>query len=175
MQMTVISTMAAIVRPRVIMPWLPMKVITSIPASFAMKGLCETPGLKYAGIRHAPTAAAAVAGRKPARTMIGMIVGPTDAQRPAIEGMAVAMTLVTAIHAGKRKIPMRFKGWVRRRTRCASHLVTEITAAKPMAEQMAMMRLPLVMDLSNCLKAIIGSRLRSAITRPETKSTRRVS
>jgi hypothetical protein len=54
-------------------------------------------------------------------------------------------------------------------------LVREITAAKPSAEQMAMIRLPFVIDLSNCLKAIIGCNEMKAITKPEVSRTRRVS
>ena len=85
------------------------------------------------------------------------------------------MMLVTAMQAGNKKRPNFFKGFVNRRTRCTSHFVIEITAAKPMAEQMAMMSELFVIDLSNCLKAIIGCREIRAITKPETKSTRRVS
>ena len=140
-----------------------------------MKGLCETPGLKYAGSMQAPTEAAAMLGRKPARTRIGIIVGATEADRPAIDGMAVAMMLVTTMQAGRSSRPRRFRGAVSRRTRCTSHFVTEMTPAKPMAEQIAMMSEAFVIDLSNCLKAIIGSSEMSAMSRPEASSTRRVS
>ena len=44
-----------------------------------------------------------------------------------------------------------------------------------MAEQIAMMSEAFVIDLSNCLKAIIGSSEMSAMSRPEASSTRRVS
>lgn len=64
---------------------------------------------------------------------------------------------------------------MRSATRCTSHFVSETTLAKPIAEQMAMMRVAFVIDLSNCLKAIIGSSESSAIKIPAESRTRRVS
>ena len=64
-----------------------------------------------------PTAAAAIAGLKPLLIMIGIIVGPTAADRPAIEGMAVAITLVTIMQEGRRNTPSFFSGLIRRLTR----------------------------------------------------------
>ena len=115
-----------------------------------MKTLCETPGLRKAGVTAPTMQAAAAAGLKPARTRSGMSVGAMAAQQPAVDGMAIATMPVTIEHAGKSRIPMRRSGFVSRATRCRSHFVSETTAAKPMAEQIAMMSAPLVMDLSNC-------------------------
>ena len=44
---------------------------------------------------------------------------------------------------------MRFKGLVSSATRCTSQRVTVTTPAKPIAEQIAMMRFGFVIDLSN--------------------------
>jgi len=107
--------------------------------------------------------------------MIGIIVGPTAALKPAIEGIAVEITLVTIIQAGNKKRPNLFKGFIKRLTRWISHLVNEITAAKPKAEQIAIIKLPLVIDLSNCLNATIGCNEIKAITKPEVKRTNLVS
>ena len=49
--------------------------------------------------------------------MIGIIVGPTAADRPAIEGMAVAITLVTIMQEGRRNTPSFFNGLIRKLTR----------------------------------------------------------
>lgn len=123
----------------------------------------------------AATEAAAAAGRKPARTKIGISVGPTAADSPPMVGMAAAKALVTTILAGSKRMPSLRRGFVKSVTRCLSQPVSEITAAKPIAEQMAIMRLEFVIDLSNCLKAVNGSSDRIAIKKPALKRTRRVS
>ena len=67
------------------------------------------------------------------------------------------------------------RGFVRSETRCRSHFVMFITRAKPMAEQITMMSEALVIDLSNCWKAAIGLSDSRHMTKPEERSTRRVS
>ena len=69
----------------------------------------------------------------------------------------------------------RFKGRIKSTTKCTSHFVREITAAKPKAEQIAIIKLPLVMDLSNCWKAIMGFIDTMAKRKPAVRRTRRVS
>ena len=93
--------------------------------------------------------AAAIAGLKPARTRIGISVGATAAEQPAVLGSATATTAVTRPQAGRRNRPSFFRGFVRSETRCVSQPVSFTTAAKPMAEQMAMIRFGFVIDLSN--------------------------
>ena len=121
------------------------------------------------------TAAAAMAGWKPARMRSGITVGPTEATRPEVEGIAIEMKETTSMQAGRRRSPSLRSGFVRSATRCTSHFVSATTEAKPIAEQIAMMSEPFVIDLSNCLKAIIGSSERTAIRRPAVRRTRRVS
>lgn len=144
-------------------------------ASLAIKTLCETPGLNSAGVVDATIAVAAMTGRKPARIKIGIIEGPTAAQRPAVEGMATAQRLVTNMQAGKSKTPNLRSGRVKRATKCTSHLVKETAAANPMAEQIAMINELFVMDLSNCWKATIGFNEHKAIIRPALIKTNLVS
>lgn len=127
-----------------------MKVITSMEASLAINTLCETPGLIKAGLTLPTTAAAAIAGLKPARIISGISVGPTAAQQPAVDGIAMETKPVTAQQAGRRKMPNRFNGFVNKETKCTSHLVIDTTPAKPIAEQIAMISVAAVIDLSNC-------------------------
>ena len=89
--------------------------------------------------------------------------------------MAIEISDTTSMQAGKSMRPSFLSGFVRSATRCTSHFVSETTLAKPIAEQMAMMRVAFVIDLSNCLKAIIGSSESSAIKIPAESRTRRVS
>ena len=77
--------------------------------------------------------------------------------------------------AGKRKIPMLRNGFIKRATNWTSHFVREITPAKPMAEQMAIINEALVIDLSNCWKAVSGSSEAMAIIKPAAINTIRVS
>ena len=107
--------------------------------------------------------------------MSGISVGATAAAQPAVEGMAIETIPVTTAQAGSRKIPIFLSGLISRATKCTSHLVYEITAAKPIAEQMAMMSAGFVIDLSNCWKAIMGFIEMSAMTKPEVSRTKRVS
>ena len=51
----------------------------------------------------------------------------------------------------------------------------ETTAAKPIAEQIEMMSPPFVIDLSNCLKAAMGSSAMTAIRKPAVRRTSLVS
>ena len=76
---------------------------------------------------------------------------------------------------GKSKSPNLFKGFVKRETKCRSHLVRFIVAAKPIDEQITMISELLVIDLSNCAKAAIGSKDRMVMIKPDVKSTKRVS
>ena len=79
------------------------------------------------------------------------------------------------MQAGSNNTPSLLRGLVKSATRCTSHLVKEMVAAKPMAEQMAMMRDDLVIEASNCWNAIIGFKENIAIAKPEAKRTHRVS
>ena len=115
----------------------PINVITSQLASFETKTLWESPGFKYAGYVAATMAAAAHPGLNPARNKMGIMVGPTAAPKPESVGMEIEMNPATSIDAGNRKNPSFFNGRVRSVTRCTSHFVYEITAAKPIAEQIA--------------------------------------
>lgn len=47
-------------------------------------------------------------------------------------------------------MPNRFNGFVNKETKCTSHLVIDTTPAKPIAEQIAMISVAAVIDLSNC-------------------------
>ena len=116
-----------------------------------------------------------MAGRKPARTIRVTIVGPTAAHRPAKEEMATEMKPVTSMQQGSSRTPSVRRGFVNSDTRWRSHFVSDMTPAKPIDEQMAMMSEAEVIDLSNCLKAAIGSTARSAMMRPDVRRTRRVS
>ena len=63
------------------------------------------------------TAAAAMAGRKPARTIRVTIVGPTAAQRPAKDEMATEMKPVTIMQQGRSRTPSVRRGFVKSDTR----------------------------------------------------------
>ena len=75
------------------------------------------PGFTSAGVTLPTTAAAATAGLKPALIINGISVGPTAAQQPAVEGIAMETRPVTAQHAGSKKIPNCFKGFVNKETK----------------------------------------------------------
>ncbi len=152
-----------------------MNSMTSILAILETNTLCATPGLRRAGVVEQTTAAAAIAGLNPDLIKIGIMEGPTAAQSPAVEGMATAQRPVTNMQAGSNNTPSLLRGLVKSATRCTSHLVKEMVAAKPMAEQMAMMRDDLVIEASNCWNAIIGFKENIAIAKPEAKRTHRVS
>ena len=152
-----------------------MNSLTSILAILETNTLCATPGLRRAGVVEQTTAAAAIAGLNPDLIKIGIMEGPTAAQSPAVEGMATAQRPVTNMQAGSNNTPSLLRGLVKSATRCTSHLVKEMVAAKPMAEQMAMMRDDLVIEASNCWNAIIGFKENIAIAKPEAKRTHRVS
>lgn len=98
-----------------------------------------------------------MAGRKPARIMRATSVGPMAAHKPASDPIAKEAMPVTIMQQGRRKIPSLFKGFVRRLTRCRSHFVVVTQAAKPIEKQIEIIRAPVVIDLSNWRKAIIGS------------------
>ena len=89
--------------------------------------------------------------------------------------MAKEVMPVTIMQQGNSKSPNLFKGLVNKDTKCRSHLVRFIVAAKPIDEQITMMSELLVIDLSNCAKAAIGSKDRMVMIKPEVKSTKRVS
>ena len=76
---------------------------------------------------------------------------------------------------GSRKRPSFPRGLTISPTKCTSQRVIAITAAKPSDEQIEVMRLPLVILAMKAFKAVSGAPAKSAITRPEVKSTRRVS
>ena len=119
--------------------------------------------------------AAAIAGRKPARIIKATIVGPIAAYIPEREEIAKEVMPVTIMQHGRSKRPSLFRGFVKRETKCRSHLVKFIVAAKPIDEQITMISELLVIDLSNCSKAAIGSRDRMVMIKPDVKSTKRVS
>ena len=97
------------------------------------------------------------------------------AQSPASEPMASDAMPVTIMQQGSSMMPSFFSGFVSSETRCRSHFVIVMQAAKPMDEQIEMMRDDVVIDLSNCLKAAIGSSEMQHMARPATSRTRRVS
>ena len=117
------------------------------------------------------TVAAAMAGLNPARTSKQIIVGPTAAEKPEKLLMPKLMMSNTTIVQGNRKMPKERSGLVKRATKCMSHLVKDMTAAKPIAEQMATINDEVVMDLSNCLNASNGSMAIKVIAKPASKST----
>ena len=119
--------------------------------------------------------AAAIAGRKPARIINATMVGPIAAHIPEREEIAREVIPVTIMQQGKSKMPNLFKGFVKRETKCKSHLVKFIVAAKPIDEQITMISELLVIDLSNCSNAAIGSKERMVMIKPDVKSTKRVS
>ena len=144
-------------------------------AIFATNPLCEDPGDQKDGSVEAITVQAAIAGRKPARIMSAQIVGPMAAHMPAKDEIAMDTTPVTIMQQGRSAMPRRLSGFVRSLTRCRSHPVIFITRAKPIAEQTTTMSEALVIDLSNCLKAAIGSSASRHIAKPEVRSTKRFS
>lgn len=71
-----------------------------------------------------PTAAAAAAGRIPARSSSGMKVAPAVAAVPAADMTAMLMRKVRIVAAGMRKPPSFFIGAATAATRCWSHFET---------------------------------------------------
>ena len=107
--------------------------------------------------------------------MSGIIVGPRAAAQPAADGMAMATQEAMSMQKGRRKMPRRPSGFTIRPTKCTSQRVMAMTAAKPIDEQMAVMSDLFVMLATKAPRAVCGERAKSAITKPATKSTRRVS
>ena len=71
--------------------------------------------------------------------------------------MAKEVMPVTIMQHGRSKRPNLFRGFVKRETKCRSHLVKFIVAAKPIDEQITMISELLVIDLSNCSKPYVTS------------------
>ena len=91
-----------------------MSVITSMLAILATQTLWLDPGLMADGMMEPMMAAPAMAGLNPARTMSGIMVGPSAAAHPAADGIATATQEAMNMQKGSRKRPSFPRGFTMR-------------------------------------------------------------
>ena len=114
-------------------------------------------------------------GFTPAPISVGIMMAPTAAPQPAALGSAMLMRNVTITVPGIRITRNFPRAPASKCTRCASHLVSFMTNAKPMTVQMTGTRPVLTIAALKAVTASMGLPDNAAMTTPDKNSTSLVS